>query len=101
MDHVPANGDRRWQHRDMVGRRATALVAGAAGKQQLERVALHPHGGGIAIGGHHPVVGIERSRTAYLSCLLAFEGGVGRQPSLFLSDVTPLRSYVRAKTIAR
>ncbi len=84
VDHVAPHGDGGGQDGDVLGRAPTALVARPPGEQQLPGVALGPHQGGVPIGGHHPVLGIEGGGGADLGRLLALEGSVGGQASLLL-----------------
>jgi hypothetical protein len=60
------------------------FVTGTTGEQQFQRVALHPHGGGVPIGGDQPVVRLEGGSRAHLGGLLALERGVGGQAALAL-----------------
>src|SRR5688572_17461434 len=72
----------------MLRRRPSSLVAGAAREEELQWVALHPHGCSVSIRSHHPILWIQGSRTSYLSGFLTLERGVGGEPSLLLERRT-------------
>jgi len=84
VHHVAPDRDRRRQHVEPLRRAPTPLVTGATEHEEIEGIAVVPHGSRVPVRRHHPVVGLKGGGTADLGRLLPLEWGVGCEPALEL-----------------